>query len=96
MYVCADPGLQRIRLYGADCNQSALVLEAIKQTKVNVSVYLGIYNVPTDGGVSYERQRDEIQQAIQTYGVDNILGVTVGNEFMLKCVLQPSDYSRLC
>jgi len=73
----------RIRLYGADCNQSALVLEAIKQTKVNMSVYLGNYNIPTDP-TPYTRQRDAIMAAIQTYGVDNIAGITVGNEFMLN------------
>ncbi|KAI0696909.1 glycoside hydrolase [Cytidiella melzeri] len=73
----------RLRLYGADCNQSALVLEAIKQTKVNMSVYLGIYNVPTDGGAAYVRQRDTIVDALKTYGADNVLGVTVGNEFIL-------------
>ena len=76
--------MQRIRLYGADCNQSALVLEAIKQTKVNMTVWLGDYNVPDDSHAAYERQRDVIKEAIQTYGTDNNGGVTVGNEFMLK------------
>ncbi|KAH8117942.1 glycoside hydrolase family 17 protein [Phellopilus nigrolimitatus] len=74
----------RIRIYGADCNQSALVLEAIKQTKVNMTVYLGNYNVPTDGGAAYVRQRDEIKAALQTYGTDHVSGITVGNEFMLN------------
>ncbi|EJD06882.1 glycoside hydrolase family 17 protein [Fomitiporia mediterranea MF3/22] len=74
----------RLRLYGADCNQSALVLEAVKQTKVNMTVYLGNYNVPTDGGAAYVRQRDVIKDAIQTYGTDHIGGITVGNEFMLN------------
>lgn len=73
-----------IRLYGADCNMSALVLEAIKQTKVNVGVYLAIYNVPDDGGVAYERQLALILDALKTYGTDHVLGVTVGNEFMLN------------
>ncbi|KAF5358994.1 hypothetical protein D9758_004816 [Tetrapyrgos nigripes] len=73
----------RIRLYGADCNQSALVLEAIKQTKTNVSVYLGIFNVPDDH-TAYTRQRDLVKEALQTYGTDHVLGVTVGNEFMLN------------
>jgi exo-beta-1,3-glucanase (GH17 family) len=59
-------------------------LEAIKQTKVDMSVYLGNYAVATDNGAAYQRQRDEIQSAIQTYGTDHIGGVTVGNEFMLK------------
>ncbi|KDR78858.1 hypothetical protein GALMADRAFT_244493 [Galerina marginata CBS 339.88] len=74
----------RVRLYGADCNQSALVLEAIKQTKVNMTVWLGNFVIATDSGASYVRQRDTIKAAIQTYGTDHIGGVTVGNEFMLN------------
>jgi len=74
----------RVRLYGADCNQSALVLEAIKQTKVNMSVFLGNYPVSTDNNAAYDRQRDEIKSALQTYGPDNIGGITVGNEYMLN------------
>jgi len=76
----------RVRLYGADCNQSALVLEAIKQTKVNMTVFLGNYPIATDNGTAYERQRNELKAAIQTYGTDHISGVTVGNEFMLNYV----------
>ncbi|KAJ7584368.1 glycoside hydrolase family 17 protein [Mycena floridula] len=73
----------RIRLYGADCNQSALVLEAIKQTKVNMQVFLGNYPIPDDN-TPYTRQRDLIKSALQTYGTANIAGVTVGNEFILN------------
>jgi len=73
----------RIRLYGADCNQSALVLEAIKQTKVDMKVFLGNY-AADDGGVAYVRQRDVIKDALQTYGTDNVVGITVGNEFILN------------
>ncbi|KAJ7129381.1 glycoside hydrolase superfamily [Mycena epipterygia] len=75
---------KRVRLYGADCNQSALVLEAIKQTKVDMKVYLGNYPVPTDAGAAYVRQRDLIKDALTTYGADNVAGVTVGNEFILN------------
>lgn len=32
----------RIRLYGADCNQTALVLQAIQDSKVNLEVFVGI------------------------------------------------------
>ncbi|KAJ7285224.1 glycoside hydrolase [Mycena rebaudengoi] len=73
----------RIRLYGADCNQTELVLEAIKQTKVDMTVWLGNY-VATDGGTAYARQRDEIVAAVKKYGVEHIGGITVGNEFMLN------------
>jgi exo-beta-1,3-glucanase (GH17 family) len=74
----------RIRLYGADCNQSALVLDAIQQTKVNMTVYLGNYAVPTDNNTAYDRQRDVIKDVLQTFGTNNIGGLTVGNEFMLN------------
>jgi len=77
----------RIRLYGADCNQSALVLEAIKQTKANLTVFLANYPIPTDNGAAYYRQRDLITQAIQTYGTDHIAGIVVGNEFILDYLM---------
>ncbi|KAH9963096.1 glycoside hydrolase superfamily [Lactifluus volemus] len=79
--------IQRIRLYGADCNQSALVLEAIRQTKVNMSVFLANYPIATDNGAAYYRQRDLITQAIQTYGTDHIAGISVGNEFILDYLM---------
>lgn len=85
----------RIRLYGADCNQSALVLEAIKQTKVNMTVWLGDYTIPTDDHAAYKRQRDDIVDAIKTYGTDNVGGVTVGNEFMLKWVTGPEGVNEV-
>ncbi|KAF9054946.1 glycoside hydrolase family 17 protein [Hymenopellis radicata] len=77
----------RVRLYGADCNQSALVLEAIKQTKVDMKVYLGNYPTP-DSNSAYERQRDTIKEALQNYGADNVAGITVGNEFVLNYVTE--------
>lgn len=59
-------------------------LEAIKQTKVNMTVYLANYPVSNDNGVAYQRQRDTIKAALQTYGTDKVAGLTVGNEFILK------------
>lgn len=50
-----------------------------------MQVYLGNYPIPDDNG-PYERQRDTIKEALQTYGADHVAGVTVGNEFMLKYV----------
>ncbi|KAG6903424.1 hypothetical protein C0995_005447 [Termitomyces sp. Mi166 len=58
-------------------------LEAIKQTRVEMEVFVGIYVLPNDDA-SYIRQRDIVKEAILTYGVDQIAGVTVGNEFMLN------------
>ncbi|KAJ7904780.1 glycoside hydrolase [Mycena olivaceomarginata] len=75
---------KRIRLYGADCNQSALVLEAIKQTKVDMKVFLANYPIATDAGAAYVRQRDLIKDALTTYGTDHVAGISVGNEFILN------------
>lgn len=66
-------------------------LEAIKQTKVNMSVWLGNYPIPTDP-TPYERQRDAIIDAIKTYGTDHVAGVTVGNEYILKFVFSISSW----
>ncbi|KDQ19321.1 glycoside hydrolase family 17 protein [Botryobasidium botryosum FD-172 SS1] len=79
----------RIRIYGADCNQTALVLQAIQDTKVDMQVYLGIFVDDTD--TVYTRQRDAVKKAIQDYGTDHIAGVTVGNEFMLNAVGDNGD-----
>ncbi|KAJ4482338.1 glycoside hydrolase family 17 protein [Lentinula aciculospora] len=73
----------RIRLYGSDCNTTAMVLEAIQLTKVNMTVFIANYPDATDNGVAYDRQKTAIESAIQAYGIDHIGGVTVGNEFIL-------------
>jgi len=74
----------RIRLYGADCNQSSLVLEAVKQTKVDMQVFLAIY---VDGtNATYTRQKAVIKQTLLDYGTDNIAGIAIGNEYMLNSV----------
>jgi exo-beta-1,3-glucanase (GH17 family) len=62
-------------------------LEAIKQTKTNIKVFPAIYLVEKDD-VGYQRQKTALQQALQTYGTDNVLGITVGNEFMLNYILE--------
>jgi exo-beta-1,3-glucanase (GH17 family) len=56
-----------------------------------MSVWLGDYNLPNDNGTEYNQQKQAIVNVIKTYGVDHIVGVDVGNEFMLKCV-HPSRF----
>ncbi|KDN50518.1 hypothetical protein RSAG8_01016, partial [Rhizoctonia solani AG-8 WAC10335] len=79
----------RIRLYGADCNQTALVLQAIQDTKVNLEVFVGIYVNEDD--TAYTRQRDLIKDAITKYGTDHIAGVSVGNEYILNSVTAANE-----
>lgn len=73
--------------------EHAAQLEAIKQTKVNMTAWLAVYNVP-DNATAYEEQRDKVVDALKTYGPDHVGGVTVGNEFILKCV--PGPFASGC
>jgi len=62
-----------------------------------MTVWLGNFPNADDAGAAYVRQRDTIEDAIKTYGTDQIGGITVGNEFMLKYVeLLPSQLSGRC
>ena len=69
----------RIRLYSSECNRTALVLEAIKQTKTNLKVFPAIHVVDKDE-LGYQRQKTALQQALQTYGRENVHGIIVGKE----------------
>lgn len=73
----------RLRIYGSDCDQASLVLEAIQRTKVNMTVFLTAWlpQVKDDpNGVIYQRQVDGVVTAIQNYGTSNIGGILIGNE----------------
>ncbi|CBQ71401.1 conserved hypothetical protein [Sporisorium reilianum SRZ2] len=72
----------RIRLYGSDCSTSQLVLEAIKQTKVDMSVFLAVW--VGDNATTFARQVANIVDALATYGTDHVAGITVGNEYLLN------------
>lgn len=71
----------RIRTYGSDCNQSAMVVQAIQDTKVDLSVFLGIY--VDDNATTWQRGVQDTLDVIKTYGTANIAGITVGNEYIL-------------
>lgn len=64
-----------------------LQLAAIEATQVNMNVYLGNYPAVDDNGAAYTRQKGEIQTALQQFGAAHVLGVTVGNEFILELAI---------
>ncbi|EST07417.1 Glycoside hydrolase, family 17 [Kalmanozyma brasiliensis GHG001] len=72
----------RVRLYGSDCQTSQMVLEAIKQTKVDMTVFLAVWI--DDNADTVQRQIDNVVDAVKTYGTDHIAGITVGNEYLLN------------
>lgn len=52
---------------------------------MNLQVFIGI-SVAENADADYTSQRDAVMSVLQTYDTDRVLGVTVGNEFMLKFV----------
>ncbi|GAC94280.1 potential glycosyl hydrolase [Pseudozyma hubeiensis SY62] len=75
----------RVRLYGADCNVTALMLDAIQRTKVNLTIYPAIYLDSSDpGDVAWTRQVNNITFALDNFGTNHIGGISVGNEYLLN------------
>ncbi|KAL1406683.1 hypothetical protein Q8F55_008389 [Vanrija albida] len=74
----------RLRLYSANCNVTALVMQAIKDTGVDMKVYPAIYVNDDDAIFTY--QMNNLTDAISKYGEDMVEGIAVGNEYMLNQV----------
>jgi len=77
----------RLWLYTSACNETVLVLEAIKQSKVNLKVFPSISLVDEDED-SYQLHKTALKEALQTYGTSNVLGITVGHEVMFNYLLE--------
>lgn len=74
----------RVRLYGADCNVTALVLDAIERTKVNLTIWPAIYLDQTDpNDAAWNRQVANITFALDNFGTSHVGGISVGNEYLL-------------
>ena len=53
------------------------------QSKANLKVFPGI-DIDDVDAAGYERQKTALKEALQTYGTSNILGITVGNDFVFN------------
>ncbi|BGP49521.1 hypothetical protein JCM10450v2_005413 [Rhodotorula kratochvilovae] len=71
----------RIRTYSTSCNQTQMTLQAIKDTQVNMTVWIGAY-VGSNQTVN-EQQQQDVLDALQLYGTDHVSGITIGNEYVL-------------
>jgi exo-beta-1,3-glucanase (GH17 family) len=73
-----------VRLYGTDCNQTEMVLEAItrldleKDMKVWLGVWLG------DNSTTNDRQVKHMHKLIDEYSEDRFKGVIIGNEVLYR------------
>ncbi|KAK4698349.1 hypothetical protein P7C70_g7931, partial [Phenoliferia sp. Uapishka_3] len=70
-----------IERYGTACNQTQMVLQAIQDTKVNMSIWIGAY-IGSDTTVNAQQQTDALD-ALKAYGADHVSGVIIGNEYLL-------------
>ncbi|KAF9217324.1 hypothetical protein BGZ59_005061 [Podila verticillata] len=68
----------RVRLYGTDCNVLRFTLDSIQRLKLDLKVVVGIW-IDKDNA-TYTRQTTEFYSVVGTYGWNNIIGVSVGNE----------------
>ncbi|KAF9111736.1 hypothetical protein BGX27_004524 [Mortierella sp. AM989] len=71
---------RRVRLYGTDCNVLKYTLDTIHRLKLDLKVVVGIW-IDSDSN-TYTRQFNEFVNVVTTFGWDNILGVSVGNEVL--------------
>ncbi|KAG0015979.1 hypothetical protein BGZ81_011441 [Podila clonocystis] len=68
----------RVRLYGTDCNVLRYTLDSIKRLKLDLKVVVGIW-IDKDNA-TFTRQTTEFYNVMSTFGWENIIGVSVGNE----------------
>jgi exo-beta-1,3-glucanase (GH17 family) len=83
-----------IRLYGTDCNQTELVMEAIDrlQLKDSLKVWIGIY---LDGNsTTNTRQLEHMYELLDTYDHSSFVGVIVGNEVLYAKTWTSSELTQ--
>lgn len=81
-----------VRLYGTDCNQTELVLEAIERLQMQdtMKVWLGVY---LDGRnqTTNDRQLKDLYRILDDYNHDRFVGVIVGNEVLYQKTMTVSE-----
>ncbi|CAG8749097.1 6845_t:CDS:1, partial [Ambispora leptoticha] len=78
----------RLRLYGQDCQQADLVLQAIKLLNVKMTVILTVWVDSND--TTFQRQYNSMLNTLKTYGNDgNIEAVSIGNEVLFRKDVTP-------
>lgn len=80
-----------VRLYGTDCNQTELVLEAISRLEMQdtMKVWLGVY---LDGNsTTNDRQISKMWDILDNYPHDSFAGIIVGNEVLYSKYLSATE-----
>ncbi|EWC48138.1 hypothetical protein DRE_02717 [Drechslerella stenobrocha 248] len=83
----------RLRLYGNDCNQTQMVIEAIKTLKVDMKIWMGVY---IDGNqTTNARQLAQMYDILDQYGQDPFIGVVIANEALFSQYITETDLITL-
>ncbi|CZT23985.1 related to endo-beta-1,3-glucanase of the cell wall [Ramularia collo-cygni] len=80
-----------VRLYGTDCNQTELVLEAISRLEMQdtMKVWIGVY---LDGNsTTNDRQIAHMWDLLDNYPHDSFAGLIVGNEVLYSKYMTASE-----
>ena len=72
----------KVRLYGTDCQQATMVLDAIQSLKVDMTVFVGVW--VDRNATTLARQLSDMYSILKTYPVDLIEGIAVGNEVLFR------------
>ncbi|KAF4589039.1 Glycoside hydrolase, superfamily [Ophiocordyceps camponoti-floridani] len=74
----------KIRLYGTDCNQTEMVLHAVKQLKMekNIKVWLGVWQDKNE--TTNSRQLSQMWNILDQFGADPFEGIIVANEILFR------------
>lgn len=72
----------KVRLYGTDCEQATMTLNAIQNLKVNMTVFVGVW--VDNNSTTLQRQLNAMYEILQKYPTDLIEGIAVGNEVLFR------------
>ncbi|KAI6780555.1 glucan endo-beta-glucosidase-like protein [Emericellopsis cladophorae] len=74
----------RVRTYGTDCNQTAMVIEAINllDLKDDVKIWMGVWQ--DKNTTTNKRQLDQMYQTLEDYGDEHFEGLIVANEILFR------------
>lgn len=73
-----------VRLYGTDCNQTEMVLEAISRLGYNdtLQVWLGVWL--GNNATTNDRQISQMETLLRSYDSKHFAGIIVGNEVLFR------------
>ncbi|KAI9801068.1 MAG: hypothetical protein M1833_002936 [Piccolia ochrophora] len=84
----------KIRLYGTDCGQTELVVEAIKALELDdMKVWLGVHQDANK--TTNKRQLEDMYKILDEYGADPFEGVVIGNELLFRKEMTVTELGNL-